>query len=59
MTIPNSKLAKVLKQQKQAPTQVTKVKILLAWSKESFSDYKAEIEAWEAAHPGDDYMNMI
>ena len=49
------RLADVLENQKQAPTQVTKVKIPPTWAKESFSDYKAEVEAWEVAHPGDDY----
>ena len=34
---------------------MTKVKILPTWAKESFSDCKAEVEAWETAHPGDDY----
>ena len=48
-------LAEVLKQQKQTPSQVTKVKIPPTWAKESFLDYKAEVEAWEHAHPGDDY----
>ena len=31
-------LAEVFKQQKQAPTQVTKVKIPPTWAKESFTD---------------------
>ena len=48
------KSSQVLKQQKQAPTQVTKVKIPPTWARESFSDYKAEVEAWKAAHPGDE-----
>ena len=48
-------LVEVLKQQKQTPTQVTKVKVPPTWAKESFADYKAEVEAWEVAHPGDDY----
>ena len=48
-------MANVLKQQKQTPTQVTKVKIPPTWAKESFEDYKVEVKAWENAHPGDDY----
>ena len=46
-----NRLADELKNQKQAPTQVTKVKIPPTWAKESFADYKAEVEAWEVAHP--------
>ena len=34
---------------------MTKVKVPPTWAKESFADYKAEVEAWEVAHPGDDY----
>ena len=37
------------------PSQVTKVKVPPTWAKESFRDYKAEVEAWERAHPGDEY----
>ena len=48
-------LAAVLKGQKQSPSQVTKVKLPPVWVKETFSDYKSEVEAWEKAHPGDDY----
>ena len=48
-------LAEVLRQQKQTQTQLTKVKNPPTWSRESFADYKAEVEAWEKAHPGDDY----
>ena len=48
-------LANVLKQQKQIPSQVTKVKVPPTWAKESLEDYKVEVKAWENAHPGDDY----
>ena len=48
-------LAEVLRQQKQTQTQVTKVKNPPTWTRESFADYKDEVEAWEKAHPGDDY----
>ena len=48
-------LAAVLKGQKQSPSQVTKVKLPPVWVKETFSYYKSEVEAWEKAHPGDDY----
>ena len=31
------------------------MKIPPTWAKESFTDYKADVEAWGVAHPGDDY----
>ena len=37
------------------PSQMTKVKAPPTWPKESFADYKDEVEAWEAAHPGDTF----
>ena len=48
-------LADVLKQQRLPPSQVTKVKIPPVWVKESFTDFKTEVLAWETAHPGDEY----
>ena len=48
-------LAEVLKQQRLPPSQVTKVKIPPVWVKESFTDFKTEVLAWETAHPGDEY----
>ena len=46
-------LAEVLKSQKHS--QITKVKVPPVWVKETFLDFKAEVLAWEKAHPGDDY----
>ena len=47
------KIAQVIGQQQQVTPQVTKVKPPPTWVKESFSDYKIEVEAWEKAHPGE------
>ena len=50
-----SKIAIVLTQQQQVPHQVTKVKPPPTWAGESFDDYKAEVQAWEQAHPGETF----
>ena len=49
------KISEVLGQRSQVPSQVTKVKVPPTWAKESFADYKEEVEAWEQAHPGDNF----
>ena len=49
------KISEVLGQRSQVPSQVTKVKVPPTWAKESFADYKEEVEAWEQAHPGDHF----
>ena len=49
------KISEVLGQRSQVTTQVTKVKVPPTWAKESFADYKEEVEAWEQAHPGDNF----
>ena len=49
-------LAEVLKGQKQTTAQVTKVKIPPVWVKETFMDFKTEVESWEKSHPGDEYV---
>ena len=36
--------------------RITKVKIPPVWVKETFMDFKAEVESWEKSHPGDDYV---
>ena len=47
------KISDVLDQRRPVHSQVSKVKVPPTWAKETFSDYKAEVEAWESAHPGD------
>ena len=42
-------------QNQQRPSQITKVKVPPTWAKETFADYKEEVEAWEQAHPGDTF----
>ena len=49
------KISEVLDQRRPVHSQVTKVKVPPTWAKESYTDYKAEVEAWESAHPGDDF----
>ena len=41
------------------PSQVTKVKASPLWAKEVFEDYKEEVEAWEKAHPGDNFSKYL
>ena len=50
------KIAEVLNQQRQSTPQVTKVKPPPIWAKERFSDYKAEVQAWKNAHPGEPFV---
>ena len=50
------KIASVLSQQRQGSSQLTKVKPPPTWAAESFADYKAEVDAWEQAHPGEDFV---
>ena len=49
------KISDVLGQRQPVHSQVTKVKVPPTWAKETFADYKVEVEAWESAHPGDDF----
>ena len=48
------KIASVLSQQR--PSQLTKVKPPPTWAAESFTDYKAEVDSWEQAHPGEEFV---
>ena len=50
------RISEVLGQNCKGPTQVTKAKVPPTWAKESFADYKEEVEAWEKAHPGDTFV---
>ena len=38
------------------PTQITKAKKPPVWNKESFDDFKIEVEAWNMSHSGDEYV---
>ena len=50
------KIASVLSQQRQGPSQLTKVKPPPTWVAESFADYKAEVDSWEQAHSGEEFV---
>ena len=51
------KISEVLEKRSPVSSQVvTKVKLPPSWAKESFADYKDEVEAWESAHPGDNFQ---
>ena len=49
------KISEVLEQRRPVHQQITKVKAPPIWAKEPFSDYKEEVQAWEAAHSGDEF----
>ena len=49
------KISEVLGQRSASSQVVTKVKVPPTWAKESFADYKEEVEAWVSAHPGDNF----
>ena len=49
------KISAVLDQNQPRPSQITKVKVPPTWAKETFADYKKEVEALENAHPGDTF----
>ena len=38
------------------PAQITKTKKPPVWNKETFEDFKIEVEAWDNSHNGDEYV---